>query len=363
MKATFGRLAIGLLLAGSIACGRKTMTTKAREPTSTPAEAPGGIAVARPAEIPPQVAPAFEDVAKQVRQAVVIVSVFNQTGHLIANGHGFFVSDDGKFVSDRSVIAGGVNAVAKAANGAIYNVSGALGQIPGQNLVLLKADAHGVPFLTPSASSLPDIGGSVAVVLSPVERSRTMFMEGKISGRYNDQAGEWFDFSPTLPNTTVGAPLINQRGELVGIVTLRTGDNGMPAIRPANSATTMLSQIAPNMIASWQTPTTAFNSPSALVSPSPSRTPTPPKIAIRGSKLLYAPAPRYPQEVRRSHWAIRGSGSFRVMFDSRGHAAGVQTVRSTGNPLLDESAVSALHEWRAQPGQEWSLVVPITFQP
>jgi TonB family protein len=361
MNPTIGRFAIGLLLAGSVACGRKT--TRGREPISSPTETRSANVVVHPAGSPAQVSPAFEDLAKKICQAVVIVSVFNETGRLIANGHGFFVSDDGKFVADRSVIAGGVNAVAKAADGAIYNVSGALAQIPAQNLVLLKADAHGVRFLTPNADSLPDIGGIVAAVVSPVERARALVVETKISGRFSDQAGEWFDVSPTLPKTTLGAPLINQRGELVGIVTLRAEANGMSAIRPANSVTALLAQTAPNMIASWQTPTRPLTSPSPFASPSPLRTPTPPKIAIRGSKLAYAPPPRYPQELRRSHWGVHGSGSFRVMFDSRGHATGVQTVRSTGNPLLDESAVSALHEWRSQPGQDWTLVVPITFQP
>lgn len=332
-------------------------------PRSSPSELPRVSATAHPTESAAQISPNFEDVAKQVSQSVVIVSVFNQTGHLIANGHGFFVSEDGKFVADRSVIAGGVNAVAKAADGAIYNVSGALAQIPEQNLILLKADAHRVPFLTPSANSQPDIGGSVAVVLSPVERSRALVIGTRISGRFSDQGGEWFDVSPALLNTTLGAPIVNQRGELVGIVTLRAEANGMSAIRPANSASALLAQAAPNMIASWQTPARPLTSPSPFASPSPSRTPTPPKIAIRGSKLVYAPPPRYPQEVRRSHWGVHGSGSFRIMFDSHGHATGVQTVRSTGNPLLDESAVSALHEWRAEPGQGWSLVVPITFQP
>jgi hypothetical protein len=31
--------------------------------------------------------------------------------------------------------------------------------------------------------------------------------------------------------------------------------------------------------------------------------------------------------------------------------------------VLDQAAVSALHDWRSEPGREWSLVVPITFKP
>src|SRR6266404_6383 len=359
MNAVFGRLAILLFLEGSLAaCGRKVSSSRAHEPLPTPAASSTLTATSSTA---PNPTTNFAEVAQQARNAVVVVTVFNETGHLSGNGHGFFVSDDGKFVADRSVIADGVNAVAKAANGAIYNVSGALAQMSAQNLILFKADAAHVPFITPSSSAIPEIGGDVAVVLSPVERARQLVLEEKINAHFTDQAGEWFDVTPALPKTARGAPVLNRRGELVGIVTLRGDSNNACVIRSANSANALLAQIPPNMIASWQTPTRPSSSPTA--SSVAIKSPTPVKIPIRGSKLVFAPSPQYPEEIRRAHLAVRGAGSFRIVFDSQGHATSVQTVRSTGNPLLDQAAVSALHGWRAQPGQGWSLVVPITFQP
>jgi len=359
MNAVFGRLAILLFLAGSLAaCGRKASSARAHEPLPTPAASSTLTATSSTA---PNPTTNFAEVAQQARNAVVVVTVFNETGHLSGNGHGFFVSDDGKFVADRSVIADGVNAVAKAANGAIYNVSGALAQLSAQNLVLFKADAAHVPFIIPSSSAIPEVGGDVAVVLSPVDRSSQLVLEEKINAHFTDQVGEWFDVTPALPKTATGAPVVNRRGELVGIVTLRGDSNNACVIRSANSARTLLAQVPPNMIASWQTSTRPSSSPTAP--PLATKSPTPVKIPIRGSKLLFAPSPQYPQEIRHSHSAVRGSGSFRIVFDSQGHATSVQTLRSTGNPLLDEAAVSALHSWRAQPGQGWSLAVPITFQP
>src|SRR5207253_5941867 len=134
-------------------------------PTPSPVESTAASS-SQPQQTPVSV---FVEMAQPIRGAVVIVSVFDGTGRLSANGHGFFVSDDGKFIADRSVMTGGVNAVAKAADGAIYNVSGALAQTPTQNLVLLKADAmRTLPFVVSSARALPDIGGNVAVVLSPI---------------------------------------------------------------------------------------------------------------------------------------------------------------------------------------------------
>ena len=361
MNAIPARLAIGLLLVATVGCGRKA--TKAPQTGFLEKNIASPSIAAQPTQSASPPPFDFAEVAKQVRSAVVIVSVFNQTGHLSANGHGFFMGDDGKFIADRSVTAGGVNAVAKTADGAIYNVSGALAQNPAQNLVLLKADVRRVAFLIPSATSLPEIGGDIAVVLSPVERAKSLVVEAKITAHFSDEGGEWFDVSPALAKDTLGAPVINHRGELVGIVAWRGDGKGTCVVRPARAASNLLAQIGPNMIASWQTPTTPLSSAPPLASPSATKGPTPPQIALRGSRLIYAPAPHYPQELRRSHWGARGSGSFRIVFDAQGRATRVQTMRSTGNAMLDEAALTALYEWRAQPSAGWSLIVPITFQP
>jgi len=334
-------------------CGRKSSTVRAPEPSPSPTSSVPVESIVAPSARPSQ-APTndFTEVAQSIRPAVIIVSVFDETGHLSANGHGFFVSGDGKFIADRSVLAGGVNAVAKAADGAIYNVSGALAQTPTQNLVLLKADTtRASPFLAPSATALPDIGGTVAVVLSPLERANSVVLEEKISGRFSDEAGEWFDATPALPKTSAGAPVIDHRGEVIGIVSFRAGNNSC-TIRPAATAGTLLAQVSSNVVATWQT----------LRTPTATRSPTPAKTPLRGSKLIYAPVPRYPADARQWRGGVQGSGSFRVLFDATGHAVAVQTLRSTGNSSLDEAAVSALHEWRSEPGREWSLVVPITFK-
>ena len=352
-----------LTLCVFVSCGRKSSTVHAPEASPPPASPAPIQSIATPSVQPSQAQTSdFAEVAQTIRPAVVIVSVFDETGHLTANGHGFFVSDDGKFIADRSGMTNGVNAVAKTADGAIYNVSGALAQTPAQSLVLLKADAtRTLPFLTPSARALPDIGGNVAVVLSPVEHANSAVLEEKITGRFSDEAGEWIDVTPALPKTTAGAPVIDERGEVLGIVSFRAGSNSC-AIRPAATAGTLLAQVSSNMIASWQTLTTSSHLTTPTASPTATRSPTPAKIPLHGSKLIYAPAPRYPAEAKQSRGAGQSSGSFRVLFDRNGNAVAVQTLRSTGNPSLDQAAVSALHDWRSEPGREWSLVVPITFK-
>jgi len=358
-------LSLILVLGAFVSCGRKPSIVRATEPSPaavTPTPSPVESTAASSSQ--PQQTPVsvFVEMAQPIRGAVVIVSVFDGTGRLSANGHGFFVADDGTFIADRSVMTGGVNAVAKVADGAICNVSGALTRTALQNLVLLKADAtHRLPFLVPSASALPDTGDEVAIVLSPIERANPVLLEEKISARFTDEAGEWFDVTPALSKTIAGAPVINQRGELIGVVTFRAGSNSC-AIRPAAAAATLLSQVSSNTTASWQNLMSA-SGPIPSSSATPARTGTPSKIPLKESKLVYAPAPRYPSDARQPRGAGQASGSFRVLFDANGRAVAVQTIRSTGNSILDQAAVSALHQWRSEAGQEWSIVVPITFKP
>src|SRR5256714_12222488 len=174
-----------LALCAFVSCERRNSAARAPEPSQSPTSSvPTESIVAPSAQPSPAATSDFAEVAQSIRPAVIIVSVFDETGHLSANGHGFFVSGDGKFIADRSVMIGGVNAVAKTADGAIYNVSGALAQTPAQNLVLLKADAtRTLPFVVPSARALPDIGGNVAGVLSPGGKAKSVGLAGKNSGR------------------------------------------------------------------------------------------------------------------------------------------------------------------------------------
>src|SRR5438477_8258003 len=107
-----GRLAILILLAGSLAaCGRKVSSSHTYEPLPTPAASSTLTATSSPA---PNPTTNFTEAAQQARTAVVVVTVFHETGHLSASGHVFFVSEDGKYVADRSVIADGVIAAASA---------------------------------------------------------------------------------------------------------------------------------------------------------------------------------------------------------------------------------------------------------
>src|SRR5438874_13607277 len=129
-----------LALCAFVSCERRNSAARAPEPSPSPTSSVPVESIVAPSTQPSQATNDFAEVAQSIRPGVIIVSVFDETGHLSANGHGFFVSGDGKFIADRNVLTGGVNAVVKTADGAIQYVSGALAQTPAQHLGLFRVD-------------------------------------------------------------------------------------------------------------------------------------------------------------------------------------------------------------------------------
>jgi TonB family protein len=70
--------------------------------------------------------------------------------------------------------------------------------------------------------------------------------------------------------------------------------------------------------------------------------------------------PQYPFEARTRH--ITGSGLFRLTLDlSTGSVVKVAVIKSTGNPILDNSALTAFRQWRWKPGKWKEIDIPIAF--
>jgi len=84
--------------------------------------------------------------------------------------------------------------------------------------------------------------------------------------------------------------------------------------------------------------------------------------AVRNAKafVLSAPRPDYPYEARSRH--ITGSGVAVISVDpNSGLAVDATMEQSIGNPILDNSTVSAFRRWRFKPGTPARVRLPITF--
>ena len=78
------------------------------------------------------------------------------------------------------------------------------------------------------------------------------------------------------------------------------------------------------------------------------------------ASAISAPRPEYPYEARSRH--ITGSGVCIVSVDvGSGNVTDASMAQSIGNPILDNSALSAFKRWRFKPGSVAKVRIPITF--
>jgi len=89
----------------------------------------------------------------------------------------------------------------------------------------------------------------------------------------------------------------------------------------------------------------------------------PATMSISSAKALaiYTPRPDYPSEARSQR--ITGSGVCVVSVDPRnGSVTEASMAQSTGDPRLDNAAISAFRQWRFKPGTVSKVKIPIEFQ-
>lgn len=277
--------------------------------------------------------------ALRIRPAVVLLTVFDSTGKLLRSGTGFFVSESGRIVTALRTVDGAVNAVAKTADNGLYNIVGVIASSTKMDLAVLSAEVNKVPFVSVNKEAKPQPGTSAAVVDSVLAGSGAEPVEGTI--RTNDDENQ-FEVSARVLPVSFGAPVVDANGDIIGVVTGRDEKNeNAVLVRPASVISSLLSEARSSTGARWPG------------QPQPSPTP-----ALR---LVFTPAPRYPREARFADSLAR-SGRYRLNFAANGTVKSVQVLRSTGSEILDRAAVNGLQQWRAEPGREGFVVVPLTFQ-
>jgi TonB family protein len=319
-------------------------TKAAPNVAASPSVSVAQVTATPPAQTPP---PEFQKVAQKAAPAIIELTVFDAKGQLLRTGNAFFVSRDGLLVTSWTVVADAAYGIAKSPDGKIRNVTGVVASAQDADLAILRAETKtGVPFLTLAKTSESIAVNAWAVVIgSSLQHKEQPVAAGTITSLGSDPKKDAFQISGAIPNDAAGAPVVDAEGEVVGIVTAGGGN----AVRPTGLLDPLLTQAKSATTGRWAA--------------APVESPTP-KFA-RNPRVIYNPGPRYPYESRMLRSGpTTGSGKFRVTFDTNGQVKDVQVIESTGQTILDQAAVAALRQWKAEPGaHDWTVLVPITFQP
>lgn len=181
-------------------------------------------------------------IAKAANRAVVTIVMSDKDGKPIAQGSGFFISNDGITVTNYHVIAQGSSAVVKLPDGAFYVVDGVLASDKAHDIAVIKVHGQDFSTLILGNSDRLQVGEEVVAIGNPLSLESTV-SNGIVSGIRTDEelGGKLLQVTTPISPGSSGGPLFNMTGEVVGITTmyLKGGENLNFAI-PINDAKTLL---------------------------------------------------------------------------------------------------------------------------
>ena len=168
----------------------------------------------------------------------------------MAQGSGFFISDDGYIVTNQHVVEGGDKFTVKMDDGTEYNAK-LIGADERTDLALLKVDGKGHKFTyVDFAGDEPQVGEWVVAVGNPFGLGGSV-TAGIVSARGRDiGAGPYDDFiqiDAPINHGNSGGPAFNTKGEVIGInaaIYSPSGGNvGIAFAIPADTAKQVINEL------------------------------------------------------------------------------------------------------------------------
>ena len=161
-----------------------------------------------------------EEIAERALDSTVLLLMANARGELKAFGSGFFVQKN-LIATNYHVIEGAARGVAKrVGQEEIYVVEGTLDKDKERDLAILKVSAPGAKPLAFGHSELVRIGQTIYVAGNPKGILEGTFSDGIISAIRADADTKLFQFTAPVSQGSSGGPVLNNRGEVIGIATL-----------------------------------------------------------------------------------------------------------------------------------------------
>ena len=177
----------------------------------------------------------------RIAAASGMVLVFDGQGGKVAQGSGFFVSPD-LFATNHHVVNGGL--MARIETGATtYNVAGLAAMSRAHDLVLLQT-VRGSPDFLDLAKEVPGLGSRIAIFGAPSGFKGTL--STGIINAAPGQSDALLQFSAPIGSGSSGSPLLNDKGQVVGVVTsVARSVQGVGFAARANWVQDLLSHISP----------------------------------------------------------------------------------------------------------------------
>jgi len=154
--------------------------------------------------------------ASKAAKSVFTLKTFGADGTLIGSANGFFVSEDGDAVSIYAPFAGAVRAVVIDASGKEMPVECMIGANEMYDVAKFRVDGKKMQPLT-IASSNAQTGQQVWMLPYSVKKSTPVSGQMDKAETFQESYA-YYTVKMEIPENTVGCPLLNENGEVIGLM-------------------------------------------------------------------------------------------------------------------------------------------------
>lgn len=160
---------------------------------------------------------------RRIQPAVVTVLAYDAHGKIKGQGSGFFV-DSNRFITNYHVLAGASHVEVKTSDKKRYSVERIVAEDKASDLVVATTENPYVDIEYGNlkiSAVMPEVGERIIVVGSPLGLEQTL-SEGVVSAvRDIPDLGEIMQITAPISPGSSGSPVVNLRGEVVGVATLQ----------------------------------------------------------------------------------------------------------------------------------------------
>jgi hypothetical protein len=159
-----------------------------------------------------------EDIFQEASAAIVYITAEGVDVNSGAIGSGFVVHPEGVIATNYHVVKDATNASVRFSDGKTYPVVGIIYDDPNLDVCLLKINARNLPMLTLGDSNVLKIGEPLYCIGNPLGLDFS-FSNGILAGIRNLNDIKWLQFTAPISPGNSGGPILNARGEILGVVT------------------------------------------------------------------------------------------------------------------------------------------------
>lgn len=167
------------------------------------------------------------EIFKNASPAIVYITTQAATGESYL-GSGFIVHASGIVVTNYHVVSSARKINVKLKDGSIYPVTSIIYYDPDPNhdICILKIDCLSLPVVPLGDAKTLQVGEKIYCIGNPLGLEYS-FSDGILSGIRDSEGVKWLQFTAPVAPGNSGGPIINSRGEVMGMVTflIRSAQN------------------------------------------------------------------------------------------------------------------------------------------